>query len=73
MKKQNNEKKKGMFIHILAYILVCIITFTIDVLTSPGIYWFYWPVMGMGISVIIHWFVDFGYEKMFSNQEADKL
>ena len=67
MKKQKNNKKKGMLIHFMAYVLVCIITFTIDVFTSPGIYWFYWPVMGMGISVLIHWFVDFGYEKLFTN------
>ncbi len=69
MKNQKNEKRKGMLIHLLAYVLVCIITFTVDILTSPGIYWFYWPMMGMGISVIIHWFVDFGYYRIFSSNE----
>ena len=68
MNKEFKEKRKGLFVHLFAYLMVCIITFTVDTLTSPGFYWFYWPVLGMGISVAIHWFVDFGYDNYFDGK-----
>jgi len=67
MTEKYEEKRKGLFVHLFAYLMVCIITFTVDMITSPGVYWFYWPVMGMGLSVVIHWFVDFGYNRFFDN------
>jgi hypothetical protein len=65
LKKEMEEKRKGFAAHLISYIMVCLITFTVDSLTSPGFYWFYWPILGMGISVVIHWFVEFGYYSIF--------
>jgi hypothetical protein len=65
MRTEKEEKRKGFTVHLMAYIIVCLLTFTVDSLTSPGFYWFYWPVLGMGISVVIHWFAGFGYHNIF--------
>ena len=39
---------------VLAGNAVNLLLFTINVLTSPGSLWFYWPLMGWGIAVALH-------------------
>ena len=48
------EEIRGFYIHLVVYVLVNAFLFLIDITTSPGVFWFYWPLMGWGIAVALH-------------------
>ncbi|MDD5689640.1 MAG: 2TM domain-containing protein [Caldisericia bacterium] len=52
--KKRVEEIRGFYSHLLAYVLVNILLFIINLLTSPGVFWFYWPLLGWGIGVLVH-------------------
>ena len=48
------DEKLGFYIHLATYILVNGLLIAIDLMTSPGTYWFIWPLIGWGIGVLVH-------------------
>jgi len=52
--KKRVEALKGFYTHLTVYVLVNLLLFTINMLTSPDRLWFYWPLMGWGIAVALH-------------------
>lgn len=48
------EEKLGFYIHLAAYILVNGLLIAINLMASPGTYWFVWPLIGWGVGVILH-------------------
>ena len=40
--------------HLMAYVLVNAGLFAINVLSSPGDWWFYWPMLGWGIGLVFN-------------------
>jgi hypothetical protein len=40
--------------HLVAYGIVNAGLFAINLLTSPGHWWFYWPMLGWGIGLAAH-------------------
>ena len=40
------DQKLGFYIHLAIYILVNGLLIAIDLMTSPGTYWFIWPLLG---------------------------
>ena len=48
------DEKLGFYIHLAVYILVNGLLIAIDLMTSPGTYWFIWPLIGWGIGVLVH-------------------
>jgi hypothetical protein len=36
------------------YVLVNAFLILIDIVTSPGDYWFFWPLLGWGIGLVLH-------------------
>ncbi len=57
MPAKETEKKgvmiKGFIMHLVAYILVNAFLIWIN-LSQDGYLWFYWPLFGWGIGLIIH-------------------
>ena len=49
--KKRVEALKGFYTHLTVYVLVNLLLFTINMLTSPDSLWFYWPLLGWGIAV----------------------
>ncbi len=47
------EELRGFYMHLLMYVAVSLGLFFIDLL-SPGGPWFFWPVIGWGIFVVVH-------------------
>lgn len=47
-------RDQGFRIHFIVYAAVNALLFVIDMLTSPGVYWFQWPLLGWGIGVLGH-------------------
>ena len=52
--KERVEEIKGFYIHLIVYVLVNLLLFTINMVTSPGGLWFMWPLMGWGIAIVLH-------------------
>jgi hypothetical protein len=44
----------GFKIHFAAYVAVNLLLIVINLLTTPGEYWFYWPLLGWGIGIVAH-------------------
>ncbi len=48
---------KGFRIHFIVFAAVNALLFVVDMLTSPGTYWFQWPLIGWGIGILGHAFL----------------
>jgi len=67
-KAQEKVKEiKDFYSHLLVYVVVNIGLFIINYVTSPGTYWFYWPLIGWGIGLAVHWTQVFGVSKILGN------
>lgn len=74
-KAQEKVKEiKDFYSHLLVYVVVNIGLFIINYITSPGTYWFYWPLIGWGIGIAVHWTQVFGVSKILGdNWEKRKV
>ena len=63
MNEQHNKYQKakeqvaalrGFYGHLVVYLVVNLGLFLINMTTSRGSLWFYWPLMGWGIAIILH-------------------
>jgi hypothetical protein len=51
--KERVQAIKGFYIHLTVYIAVNLLLFLVDVITSPDTLWFFWPLAGWGIAIVI--------------------
>ncbi len=54
--KERVEQKLAFYVHLAAFVLVNALLTAIDLTTSPGELWFYWPLGGWGIGLALHAF-----------------
>jgi len=47
-------RSTGFKIHFAAYVAVNLILLAVNLLTTPHVLWFYWPLLGWGIGVVAH-------------------
>jgi len=66
------EELKGFYIHLLVYILVNLGMFILNILTSPGALWFYWPLFGWGIGILAHAISVFGIRGLFGKEWEER-
>ena len=52
---------KGFYSHLVVSIVVIPFLIFINFQFTPEFYWFWYPIFGLGISVVIHWFSVFGF------------
>ena len=52
---------KGFYAHLVVCIAVIPFLIFINLTFVPQFHWFWFPIFGLGISLVIHWFVVFGY------------
>jgi hypothetical protein len=70
--RRHVQAKKGFYIHVVLYIVVNLGLFLINELTSPHVLWFYWPLLGWGVALIIHAIVLFGFGNWFGNDWEER-
>ena len=70
--KERVEAIKGFYIHLTVYIVVNLILFSINMIVSPDSLWFFWPLMGWGIAIVLHALRVFG-GAFGSNWEEKKI
>ncbi len=59
--KRKVENKKGFYGHLSAYLAMSIFLLLVNLLTFHGDIWFFYPMIGWGIAVVIHYFSVFGF------------
>jgi hypothetical protein len=47
---------RGFLIHFAAYLAVNALLIVINLVSTPGKYWFYWPLLGWGLGIAGHAF-----------------
>ena len=52
--KKQVEEIKGFYGHLFPFVIINIILIIINLKYSPQYFWFLWPLLGWGLSVIIH-------------------
>ena len=70
--KERVEQIKGFYIHLIVYVVVNLILFSINMIVSPDNLWFFWPLIGWGIAIVLHALVVFG-GLLGSNWEEKKI
>jgi hypothetical protein len=51
--RKRAKELKGFYTHAITYVLVNIGLFVINLFTGGG-WWFYWPLIGWGIGLVVH-------------------
>ncbi len=52
--KERIQELRGFYSHLLVFVLINIFLVTVNLLTSWGDWWFYWPLLGWGVGVAAH-------------------
>ena len=54
--RERAEAIQGLYIHLLVYVVINAGLFAINWFTrgDDGVWWFYWPMIGWGIGLLIH-------------------
>ncbi len=66
------EEIKGFYIHLFIYVLVNLGLFLLNLFTSPGRWWFYWPLFGWGIGLLGHAVGVFGVGRFFGQDWEER-
>jgi hypothetical protein len=48
------DAKIGFFIHAVVYVIINALLVAINLSTSPGYLWFFWPLGGWGLGLFFH-------------------
>ena len=52
--KKKVDEIKGFYWNLLSYCLVIPFLIFVNLMTSPGYHWFWWPMLGWGIGMVFH-------------------
>jgi uncharacterized integral membrane protein len=63
---------KGFYAHLVSYILVNLLLFLINIMTSPDVLWFFWPLFGWGIGIVMHGLFVFGFGNWLGQEWEEK-
>ena len=66
------EEIKGFYGNLIAYVVVNIGLVVLNLLTSPGYLWFFWPMLGWGIGVLFHGMKVFDFMPFFGKDWEEK-
>ena len=70
--KKRVEALRGFYVHLGVYVLVNLFLFLLNIITSPASLWFYWPLLGWGIAIVVHAFSVFGFGRLFGADWEEK-
>jgi hypothetical protein len=70
--KKRVEALRGFYVHLGVYVLVNLFLFLLNIITSPDNLWFYWPLLGWGIAIVVQAFSVFGPGRLFGAEWEEK-
>ena len=63
---------RGFYTHLAVYVLVNTFLFLLDITLSPDVLWFYWPLLGWGIAIVVHAVSVFGFGPWLGQEWEEK-
>lgn len=60
--KKRVEDIRGFYIHLAIYLVVNGFIIAQNLIISPDALWFYWPLLGWGVGILIHGLSVFVFE-----------
>jgi 2TM domain len=66
------EEIKGFYGHLASFVLVNLFLLILNLMTSPGYLWFFWPLMGWGIGLFFHGLKVFNYSPFFNKEWEER-
>ena len=63
--------KLSFYIHLTVYVVVNLLLVAVNLVTSPGHLWFYWPLFGWGIGLFFHGLLRFLLREARQHQRED--
>ncbi|OPY40387.1 MAG: hypothetical protein A4E42_02147 [Methanoregulaceae archaeon PtaU1.Bin222] len=70
--KRRVEELKGFYSHLAVFLVINGILILINIVTSPGSWWFYWVTIFWGIGLAFHASSVFGGRRLFSREWEEK-
>ena len=68
---RRDEEKRGFLVHLVVYILVNAMLIIINLMYSPEKIWFFYPLIGWGIGISMHYLFGVRWlEKTLKEREA---
>ncbi|MCD6528970.1 2TM domain-containing protein [Candidatus Bathyarchaeota archaeon] len=68
---RKEEEKRGFVVHLIVYILVNGMLIAVNLLYSPEVIWFFYPLIGWGIGISMHYLFAVRFlEKTLKEREA---
>jgi hypothetical protein len=65
------EEKRGFLVHLVVYVLVNAMLIVINFIYSPEVIWFFYPLIGWGIGISMHYLFGVRWiEKGLKEREA---
>jgi len=65
------EEKRGFSVHLIVYVLVNAMLIVIDLIYAPEDFWFFYPLIGWGIGISMHYLFGVRWiEKGLKEREA---
>ena len=64
--KERVEALRGFYIHLIVYVIVNLILFSINMIVTPDSLWFFWPLLGWGVGLFFHALSVFGFGRWLS-------
>jgi hypothetical protein len=58
--KKRVSEIRDFYQHLAMYVVINIALVVVNLLSSPGYFWFVWPLLGWGIGVALHALTVFG-------------
>lgn len=70
--KKRVEALSGFYTHLTVYVVINLFLFLLDIFTSPGNLWFYWPLLGWGVAVVVHALSVFGSGRLYGTDWEER-
>jgi hypothetical protein len=52
--KARVNQLRSLYIHTIAYVMINAFLIALNLLMSPGVLWFVWPLLGWGVGLATH-------------------
>jgi TctA family transporter len=62
------RRKRTFYTIVVIYLALCVLWFVIDMITGTDDLWFYWPMFGAGVIVVVIGITMFGVSGLFGSE-----
>ena len=67
------KELKKFYAHLGTYIVMSLFFFILNLVTSNGHWWFYWPMLGWGLAIALRAIKVFGFGSEWEERKAKEI